>query len=59
MTENIEKNCQSCNHQSSGVAVVLDNGIEWKWEDCTKGWGKPPMIGVLKNMCGMYIPKKD
>jgi hypothetical protein len=47
-----EKNCQSCLHQASGFSH------NYLWQECTKGWGKPMMIGVVKNMCGMYQPKK-
>lgn len=57
MTEKVEKNCQSCKHHSSGIGAVTANGTEWRWQDCTKGWGKPTPIGVLKNMCGLYMPK--
>ena len=60
-----EKNCQSCHHHSSGYALDHDgkpipkvNGDFWKWYECAKGWGKPTPIGVLKNMCSLYMPKK-
>ena len=61
-----EKNCQSCHHHSSGYALDHDGkpipkfeGDFWKWQECAKDWGKPKLIGVLKNMCGMYMPKKN
>jgi len=61
-----EKNCQSCHHHSSGYALDHDGkpipkfeGDFWKWQECAKDWGKPKLIGVLKNMCGMHMPKKN
>jgi hypothetical protein len=59
-----EKCCQTCKFHSTGNALDFDgnpipkvNGEFWTWQDCTKGWGKPTPIGVLKNMCGLYQPK--
>jgi hypothetical protein len=59
-----EKSCQTCKFHSSGYALDFDgkpipkvNSEFWKWQECTKGWGKPTPIGVLKNMCGLYQPK--
>jgi len=61
-----EKNCQSCHHHSSGYALDHDGkpipkfeGDFWTWQECAKDWGKPKLIGVLKNMCGMHMPKKN
>jgi hypothetical protein len=60
-----EKCCQTCKFHSTGNALDFDgnpipkgnSGEFWTWQDCTKGWGKPTPIGVLKNMCGLYQPK--
>ena len=59
-----EKCCQTCKFYSTGYALDFDgkpipkvSGDFWRWNDCTKGWGKPTPIGVLKNMCGLYQPK--
>lgn len=52
-----EKKCQNCKHHSSGVAVVLPAGRTWDWEECTKMWSKPAMIGVVKNLCGAWAKK--
>lgn len=53
-----EKNCQNCKFHSTGIGAVTANGTKWMWQDCTKGWGKPTPIGVLKNLCGLYQPKE-
>ena len=53
------KACQNCNFHTEGVGAITDNGTIWKWQDCSKGWGKPSPVGVLKNLCGTYQPKKD
>ena len=53
MTENKPKvkQCENCQFYSEGVAVTLESGTQWKWKDCTKQWGKPQFIGVIKNVC--------
>lgn len=59
MIVKVEKCCQTCQHHSCGIGAVTANGTKWMWQDCAKGWGKPTPIGVLKNMCGLYILKKE
>ena len=66
MTVKVERNCQSCHHHSSGPALDKDgspvtkgNGQYWIWQECAKSWGKPSPESVLKNMCSLYMPKKE
>jgi hypothetical protein len=53
--------CNNCKFYSSGVAEVLPSGKTWIWEECQKSWGKPTPIGVLKNVCSLWVksPNKD
>lgn len=51
--------CQNCRHHSGGVAVTLDSGTTWNWQECTKSWGKPTPIGVIKNVCNLWVAKKQ
>lgn len=53
------KNCQNCKFHSQGIGAVTANGTKWMWQECSKNWGKPTPIGVLKNLCGLYQPKGD
>ena len=57
--EKIEKKCETCNFYSEGIGVLNALGKPWMWKDCTKSWGKPQFIGVVKNLCGAYQTKKE
>lgn len=50
--------CQSCNHHSSGIGATLKNGHVYEWQECKKSWGKTTPVGVFKNVCDLYMPKK-
>ena len=47
--------CNNCKFYTSGVAEVLPSGRVWTWEECQKSWGKPTPIGVLKNVCSLWV----
>ena len=51
--------CQTCRHHSQGVAVILESGTNWCWQECTKSWGKPTPIGVIKNVCNLWVKKNE
>jgi hypothetical protein len=52
------KNCQNCKHHSSGVAITLESGRTWGWQECAKNWGKPTPVGVIKNLCSLHKEKE-
>lgn len=52
-----DKKCETCKFYTEGIAVINDNGTPWMWKDCTKSWGKPTPIGVIKNLCGAWAKK--
>ena len=55
-----KKTCQNCSFHTQGVGAMAPNGkTPWIWQECSKGWGKPTPVGVLKNLCGAYQPKKE
>ena len=54
----MNKNCQNCKYHSQGIAVVLESGRTWSWQECSKQWGKPTPVGVIKNVCGLHTVKE-
>jgi hypothetical protein len=55
----VKKSCQNCKHHSSGVAIILESGRTWNWQECTKNWGKPTPVGVIKNVCQLHKEKEE